>query len=103
LGLLSYRSYWVDILLEIFYSTPKGSELSIHEISLTTAITPDDILNTLNTLDLIKQYRGGYILVLSEKNVEYWERVQKKQRVLIDSTALEWTPPKFHPSQLRYI
>ena len=53
--------------------------------------------------DLIKQYKSGYVIILSDKNVEYYEKSKKKTRITIDGSLLEWTPPKFHPSQLRYI
>lgn len=101
--MLSYRSYWVDILLERFYATPKGSEISIYDISIATSITCDDILHTLNTLDLIKQYKSGLVILMSEKNIEYYEKSMSKKRVVIDESLIDWIPPKFHPNELRYI
>ena len=103
LGLLSYRSYWADILIAILYDYPSGSMLSIQELVTITSFTPEDIMHTLTTLDVFKFYKGGYIICLSEKNIEYHEKNLKKKRRIIDPTKIVWTPPKFLPSQLRYL
>ncbi|KAI8818045.1 acyl-CoA N-acyltransferase [Fimicolochytrium jonesii] len=100
LGLLSYRSYWADTILEKLYEY-KG-ELSIQELSEETSITPDDIMHTLQALDLIKYYRGLYVIYLSQGNMQHHEKNVAKNRTRIDPAKLHWTPPKFTASQLRY-
>jgi len=101
LGLLSYRSYWIDTILAYLYNH-KG-ETSINEISRVTSITNDDVLHTLQTLDLLRYYKGSFIICLSDKNIEYHEKNMKKKRVTIDPAYLKWTPPHFTASQLRFI
>lgn len=101
LGLLSYRSYWIDTILAYLYNH-KG-ETSINEISRITSITNDDVLHTLQTLDLLRYYKGSFIICLSDKNIEYHEKNMKKGRVTIDPACLKWTPPHFTASQLRFI
>ncbi|TPX56182.1 hypothetical protein PhCBS80983_g04729 [Powellomyces hirtus] len=100
LGLLSYRSYWADTILEKLYEY-KG-DLSIQELSEETSITTDDIMHTLQALDLIKYYRGQYVICLSKNNVAHHEKNMKKNKTKIDPKKIEWVPPKFTPSQLRY-
>ncbi|KAJ3113591.1 Histone acetyltransferase [Phlyctochytrium bullatum] len=82
LGLLSYRSFWADTILEKLWKY-KG-EITIAELSEETSITPDDIMHTLQNLDLLKYYRGQFIICLSQKNMEQVERNTKKSKIKID-------------------
>ena len=45
LGLLSYRAFWAETIIELLLSTPE-SELSIDDIAQKTAITHADVMNT---------------------------------------------------------
>ncbi|KAJ3064967.1 Histone acetyltransferase, partial [Podochytrium sp. JEL0797] len=101
LGLLSYRSYWADMILEILYQY-KG-DILISEIVDQTAICTEDIVHTLQALDMVKYYKGQYILCLSEKNIEYHEKNERKKRIRIDASYISWVPPKFQQHQLRFI
>eukprot|EP01080_Neovahlkampfia_damariscottae_P010400 gene10400-2929_t len=60
LGALGYRSYWKGVLLEILRQH-KGN-LSIRDLSKMTAIKPDDIISTLQSLNLIKYWKGQHII-----------------------------------------
>ncbi|KAG0493294.1 hypothetical protein HPP92_004288 [Vanilla planifolia] len=66
LGLLSYRGYWTRVLLDIL-KKHKGN-ISIKELSDMTAIKVDDILNTLQSLELI-QYRKGQHVICADPKV----------------------------------
>lgn len=101
LGLLSYRSYWMDVLLEKLYH--RKGETSIDELSQMTAITPEDILHTLQNLDLLKYYKGNHIICLKPENLEYHEKNMKKKKTRIDPNCLQWIPPQFTEAQLRWI
>jgi histone acetyltransferase HTATIP len=101
LGLLSYRSFWAEAIVELL-SLYKG-EISISEISDATAFTHDDIMHTLQSMDLLKYYKGQFVVYLNEKVMEKLERDQRKQRPNIDPSKLDWVPPKFQPSQLRFL
>ncbi|KAJ3182343.1 Histone acetyltransferase [Geranomyces variabilis] len=100
LGLLSYRSYWADVILEKLYEYQ--GEVSIQELSEITSITTDDIMHTLQALDLIKYYGSQYVLCLSKNNIAHHEKNMAKNKTRIDPARLDWIPPKFTPSQLRY-
>jgi histone acetyltransferase MYST1 len=56
LGLLSYRSYWSNVLLHILRDF-RGT-LSIKDLSQMSAIKPEDIIGTLQSLNLIKYWKG---------------------------------------------
>lgn len=102
LGLLSYRSYWSDVLLELLFSMP-DSEISIDEISAITSMTSDDVLHTLQAMDLVRYYNGQYVVVLQDRHREQYEKLVGKKRTKIDPACLQWKPPQFSATQLRYI
>jgi histone acetyltransferase HTATIP len=101
LGLLSYRSYWTDTIIELIIA--HRGEISISEISEITSITADDIMHTLQTMEMIKYYKGNFVLYLNEANVEHHEKNMAKKRERIDPSKLYWVPPKFLPNQLRFL
>jgi hypothetical protein len=45
LGLLGYRAYWAETIIDLLLSTP-DSELSIDDIAQKTSITHADVMNT---------------------------------------------------------
>jgi histone acetyltransferase MYST1 len=92
LGLLSYRSYWKSVLLDVL-NKHRGN-LSIKDISLLTAIKPDDIITTLQSMGLIKYWKGQHLISVSPKVIEDHLARQKSSGLLIfDETKLVWTPP----------
>lgn len=101
LGLLSYRSYWAETILEILLSLKpqEGGEgrpmMTINEISEVTAIKKDDVISTLQYLNLINYYKGQYIITLSKDVVSAYDRAITKRRVRIDPKSLHWTPKEW--------
>ncbi|XP_068117716.1 histone acetyltransferase KAT5 isoform X1 [Hyperolius riggenbachi] len=96
LGLLSYRSYWsqtiLEILMELKTETGERPQITINEISEITSIKKEDVISTLQYLNLINYYKGQYILTLSEDIVEGHERAMLKRVLRIDSKCLHFTP-----------
>ncbi|XP_042612987.1 histone acetyltransferase KAT5b isoform X3 [Cyprinus carpio] len=96
LGLLSYRSYWTQTILEILMNLkPENGErpqITINEISEITSVKKEDVISTLQYLNLINYYKGQYILTLSEDIVEGHERAMQKRHLRIDSKGLHFTP-----------
>lgn len=101
LGLLSYRAYWADTIVELLIESGK-TETTIEDISTTTSMTTTDILHTLQTLNMLKYYKGQHIICLTEAMVEKYERGKKKKRIRIDAGKLQWKPPVFTAAQLRF-
>jgi histone acetyltransferase MYST1 len=93
LGKLSYRSYWSWVLLEILRDF-RGT-LSIRDLSALTSITQSDIISTLQSLNLVKYWKGQHVICVTPKLVE--EHVKssefKRPRLTVDTSALRWTPP----------
>lgn len=94
LGKLSYRSYWSWVLLEILRDF-RGT-LSIKDLSQMTSITQSDIIGTLQSLNLVKYWKGQHVVCVTPKLVEEHLRSAqyKKPRLTVDTTALRWDPPK---------
>lgn len=62
LGLISYRSYWKDVLLAYLCARP-GTQLSIKDISQEMAINSYDIVSTLQALGMMKYWKGKHIVL----------------------------------------
>lgn len=97
LGLLSYRSYWAETIIELIINlkTPDGCQrpqISINEISELTSIKKEDVISTLQVLNMINYYKGEYIVTLSKEAIHGYERISKRRRIRIDSACLHWTP-----------
>jgi histone acetyltransferase MYST1 len=89
LGLLSFRSYWTEVLLEILQK--HRSSLSIKDISAMTSIKTDDIISTLQSLGLIKYWKGQHIISVTNKVIDDHLKNSKKG-LRVDPKALHWTP-----------
>ncbi|MGH0189476.1 UNVERIFIED_CONTAM: hypothetical protein FKN15_035404 [Acipenser sinensis] len=82
LGLLSYRSYWSQTILEILMN-PKSDTGERPQITIKMFVS-------LSALLLFCQ--GQYILTLSEDIVDGHERAMQKRHLRIDPKCLHFTP-----------
>ncbi|KMQ94180.1 putative histone acetyltransferase myst1 [Lasius niger] len=93
LGKLSYRSYWSWILLEILRDF-RGT-LSIKDLSQMTSISQTDIISTLQSMNMVKYWKGQHVICVTPKLVE--EHIKssqyKRPRLTVDSSALRWGAP----------
>merc|ERR1719219_2860082 len=94
LGKLSYRSYWSWVLLEILRDF-RGT-LSIKDLSAMTSITQNDIITTLQSLNLVKYWKGQHVICVTPKLIEEHLKSTeyKKPRLLVDTNLIKWTPPR---------
>ncbi|KAG1662868.1 Histone acetyltransferase KAT5 [Nymphon striatum] len=96
LGLLSYRSYWRQTILEILLKLKptEGGEMqiTINEISELTSVKKEDVISTLQHLNLINYYKGQYIINLSKDLVDTHKISMAKRTIRIESNCLHWTP-----------
>uniref|UniRef100_A0A673FZQ9 Histone acetyltransferase n=1 Tax=Sinocyclocheilus rhinocerous TaxID=307959 RepID=A0A673FZQ9_9TELE len=91
LGLISYRSYWKEVLLR-YMCNFKGKEISIKEISQETAVNPVDIVSTLQSLQMLKYWKGKHLDLIDEWKAKETKRGNNNKT--IDPSSLKWTPPK---------
>ncbi|TKS92417.1 Histone acetyltransferase KAT7 [Collichthys lucidus] len=95
LGLISYRSYWKEVLLR-YLNNFQGKEISIKEISQETAVNPVDIVSTLQSLQMLKYWKGKHLVLKRQDLIDDWKAKETKRGngKTIDPAALKWTPPK---------
>ncbi|XP_064170783.1 histone acetyltransferase KAT7 isoform X8 [Anguilla rostrata] len=95
LGLISYRSYWKEVLLRYLHNF-QGKEISIKEISQETAVNPVDIVSTLQSLQMLKYWKGKHLVLKRQDLIDDWKAKEAKRgsSKTIDPTSLKWTPPK---------
>ncbi|CAK8564802.1 unnamed protein product [Lathyrus sativus] len=92
LGLLSYRGYWTRVLLDIL-KKHKGN-ISIKELSDMTAIKAEDILTTLQSLELIQYRKGQHVICADPKVLDRHLKAAGRGGLDVDVCKLIWTPYK---------
>lgn len=100
LGRLSYRSYWAYTLLELMKER-RTTTLSIRELSHISGITPDDIVYTLQTMNIVKYWKGQHVICVTPKTVaELLELPQfRRPKLMVDPLYLRWSPPRRNVTQ----
>lgn len=125
LGLLGYRQYWRETLVEIL-TEPGRESISENELALLTSMTEKDVHETLvvfnmlryhvsfcpylflthvNTLFCINsnlQQKGNWVIVLTDYALDEHRKRMEKERIKgarkIDPARLQWKPPVFTAS-----
>ncbi|XP_041351178.1 histone acetyltransferase KAT5-like isoform X2 [Gigantopelta aegis] len=97
LGLLSYRSYWSQTILEILLNMKPNEAgerplITINDISEMTSIKKEDVISTLQHLNLINYYKGQYIITISNEQIDSHNRSMEKRTIRIDPKCLHWQP-----------
>ncbi|XP_058859198.1 histone acetyltransferase KAT7-like isoform X6 [Acipenser ruthenus] len=96
LGLISYRSYWKEVLLRYLHNF-QGKEISVKEISQETAVNPVDIVSTLQSLQMLKYWKGKHLVLKRQDLIDEWLAKEAKRgssNKIIDPSSLKWMPPK---------
>ncbi|XP_034099366.1 males-absent on the first protein [Drosophila albomicans] len=94
LGRLSYRSYWAYTLLELMKGRSSAEQTSIEELSKESGITRDDIIYTLQSMKMIKYWKGQNVICVTAKTIhEHLQLPQfKRPKLTIDLNLLNWKP-----------
>ncbi|KAI5361959.1 Putative Zinc finger, PHD-type, histone acetyltransferase domain, MYST-type [Septoria linicola] len=102
MGLVSYRSYWRNVLCTLMLryrdreeETNAGERLTIVQIAKETGMTPDDIVSTLEGLRALVRdpHTGTYALRLDYDYMqEYVDKHERKATIKISPQNLCWTP-----------
>ncbi len=62
LGKVSYRSYWTHVLMHLLAKCdPNSTDITVNDMSQLTGVKTEDILSTLQSLDMIKVCLCGFI------------------------------------------
>uniref|UniRef100_A0A5S6Q6E0 histone acetyltransferase n=1 Tax=Trichuris muris TaxID=70415 RepID=A0A5S6Q6E0_TRIMR len=97
LGLLSYRSYWSQAILEILVDLLEKEnedkpQISVMDISKKTCIKKEDVLAALQQLNVIHYYKSEHIIVIDKEKIETVQRWRSQGKVRIDPSCIQWKP-----------
>ncbi|KAL9601058.1 MAG: hypothetical protein Q9219_002767 [cf. Caloplaca sp. 3 TL-2023] len=99
LGLLGYRAYWAETVVDLLTGEGRGGECSVEEIGSLSAMTTGDVLHTLQNLNMLRYSKGNHVIVLTDAILQQKEKQKEKEKVKgkrkIDPERLIWKPPVF--------
>lgn len=88
LGLLGYRSYWANVLIELLREDASKKFMSVHAIMQCTMMKEEDVIGTMQVLDVIQYYEGQHIIDLRKVT-----GLKLGSRGLpCDPSCIKWTP-----------
>ena len=78
-------------------------EISVEEIGARSAMTTNDVLHTLQNLNMLRYSKGQHVIVITEAVLEAREKARKKEEKRggvrkIEGERLMWKPPVFTAS-----
>mmetsp|Transcript_30790 Transcript_30790/g.63257 ORF Transcript_30790/g.63257 Transcript_30790/m.63257 type:complete len:695 (+) Transcript_30790:50-2134(+) len=91
LGKISYRSYWTHVLLTLFSEQTGEENIQIKDISMMTGIKTEDIISTLQSLNMIRFWKGQHVVFVMQEFLNKFMEQKKKIR-LCNSKCLSWVP-----------
>ena len=80
------------MLLHLLADHDTSQDLSIKEISERTGIKAEDIISTLQSLDMIKVWKGQHVVYVKQDVINEYMKQNKKLR-LCKPDCLNWEPP----------
>ncbi|EFW99147.1 histone acetyltransferase [Grosmannia clavigera kw1407] len=96
LGLLSYRQYWTENIIDLLAGyNERGDKCSIEIIANALAMTTQDVEHTLQALHMQVYHKGEHKVVIPTRLLEQRQVILKKQRRAIDPERIQWKPPVF--------
>jgi histone acetyltransferase MYST1 len=95
MGRISYKSYWTDTILQLIR---ERGNLSLKEITETTGIAPNDVMETLSSFNMVKYWKGQYIISIANNKV-IEEHFKKKEAKKKDTSVFQ---VKLNPYRLNY-
>jgi len=91
LGKLSYRSYWSYVILKVLKDHAE-EPLSVRQISQLTSIKTDDVLATLQSLQMIKVWKGQHVISVSQKVINDYFASNTSAAKFCEASAVRWAP-----------
>jgi len=92
LGKLSYRSFWASVLLNALRDM-KGEQLKIGRLSEITSISQDDIISTLQALNIVKYWKGQHAICVTPKLIDDHLKLIRPPKIVLDPACVKWNPP----------
>lgn len=79
-------------LASLFMSPSPPTLPPCSEICEQTSIRKEDVVSTLQYLNLVHYYKGQYVICLSPEVLERHEHSMVKRKVRIEAKCIKWTP-----------
>ncbi|PFH58818.1 hypothetical protein XA68_13186 [Ophiocordyceps unilateralis] len=99
LGLLSYRQYWSENILELLLSyNERDDKVTIETISTALAMTTQDVEHTLQAMRMQVYHKSEHKIVIPERLIEQMDKQKLKQKRVLDPEKIQWKPPVFTAS-----
>jgi histone acetyltransferase HTATIP len=99
LGLLSYRQYWSENIIDLLMGyCEKDEKVTIETISTALAMTTQDVEHTLQALRMQVYHKSDHKIVIPTKLIDQREKQKHKVRRVIDPLRIQWKPPVFTAS-----
>jgi histone acetyltransferase HTATIP len=103
LGLLSYRQYWTENMIEILLEyNEKEEKCSIDALASQLAMTSGDVESTLQALKMQVYLKAEHKIVipahLEAKHMALKEKQKTKPKRIIEPARIKWRPPIFPAS-----
>ncbi|KAI9789984.1 MAG: Histone acetyltransferase [Peltula sp. TS41687] len=99
LGLLGYRAYWQETIVDLLLQDTR-TEVTVDELAALTSMTSNDVLHTLQNLNMMRYNKGQHVIVLTNAILEQKNKMREKEKLKggrrrIDPERLQWKPPVF--------
>jgi histone acetyltransferase HTATIP len=99
LGLLSYRQYWSENILDVLLAAnERGDKVTIEAVSSTLAMTTQDVEHTLQATRMQVYHKADHKIVIPEKMIQQREKSKLKAKRVLDPAKVQWKPPVFTAS-----
>lgn len=99
LGRVSYHAYWKSVVLEFLHKN-RGQPISMQAIASETGLFVPDIALAFQLLQFVRcykregdfKYQISFTIDWDKVNVHHEKWLRQKNRIVIDSECLRWTP-----------
>lgn len=99
LGLLSYRQYWSENILDLLVGyNEREDRVTIEAISSALAMTTQDVEHTLQAMKMQVYHKSDHKIVIPEKLLVQRENQKMKRKRTLDPVRIQWKPPVFTAS-----
>jgi histone acetyltransferase HTATIP len=100
LGLLSYRQYWKENILDILIEATENEErISMEQLAANLAMTMNDVESMLRTLNILAYHKGEHKLIVPNNCIDERRAQKEKEKVkpkrTIEPARIQWKPPIF--------
>ncbi|TPX15028.1 uncharacterized protein E0L32_004858 [Thyridium curvatum] len=96
LGLLSYRQYWTENIVDLLVGfNERDEKCSIETIAASLAMTTQDVEHTLQAMKMQVYHKNEHKIVIPEALLVAREKSKAKVRKIVEPERIQWKPPVF--------